>query len=343
MKAPLPFHAPRNKLHLAIYLLNRISKFDCHSGVSPELLREKLFVQASGHSDKRNEILDRVAQDLSLTAQQVEERLFDDLPDERRFIELPTLSIQEYCLRANLCLAQSLIAKATRVKLFIEGNSRSVIQHAKKRGLISVIRTPNLGAHAEITISGPYVLFRKTTIYGRHLAELVPLLTWCPHFHLHASCLFKKRLFEVRLQSGDPIFPSEPPKLYDSKLEEKFAENFRKAAPEWDLIREPEPLRSQDTLIFPDFAIQKRGVPSTRWFLEIMGFWTPEYVVSKLERLKKANLPPFILCLREDYNCSNQELPKTAEIVRFKTRIDPKNILSIIERDVTTGEMNWHR
>jgi predicted nuclease of restriction endonuclease-like RecB superfamily len=59
---------------------------------------------------------------------------------------------------------------------------------------------------------------------------------------------------------------------YDSRLEERFAREFRRVAPDWDLLREPEPIAAEGALIFPDFALQHRSDPSRRWLLEIVGF-----------------------------------------------------------------------
>ena len=79
----------------------------------------------------------------------------------------------------------------------------------------------------------------------------------------------------LELRPGDPIFPAVEPRRYDSRLEERFARDFRRLAPEWDVVREPEPVPVGSTLIFPDFALQHRTDAARRWLLEIVGFWTP--------------------------------------------------------------------
>lgn len=47
-------------------------------------------------------------------------------------------------------------------------------------------------------------------------------------------------------------------------------------------IREPEPSDAGRHLFLPDFALHPRFDPGRRWFMEIVGFWTPEYLASKL-------------------------------------------------------------
>src|SRR5712671_1101578 len=39
--------------------------------------------------------------------------------------------------------------------------------------------------------------------------------------------------------SGDPIFLAPAGRLHDSRLEERFASEFRRSAPGWDILREP--------------------------------------------------------------------------------------------------------
>ena len=175
-------------------------------------------------------------------------------------------------------------------------------------------------------------MFRRTLVYGRFLGELVPLLAWCNRFHLSAECVIKERIATLRLQTGDPIFPSREPRRFDSRLEERFAREFCKLAPNWDLIREPEPVRADGTLIFPDFALWRRDSPKLRWLLEIVGFWTPDYVRNKLARLRAARLTNLILCIDEERNCSDEELPQNAFVVRFRRRIDAEKVMDIVER-----------
>jgi hypothetical protein len=72
---------------------------------------------------------------------------------------------------------------------------------------------------------------------------------------------------------------------FDSAVEEKFARRFGAAAEStgWKLIREPDPLIvSGGRALIPDFMFEKYGM---RVYLEIVGFWTPEYLERKLKKL----------------------------------------------------------
>lgn len=97
------------------------------------------------------------------------------------------------------------------------------------------------------------------------------------------------------------------------------------------MIREPEPIVAAGTLIFPDFALQHRTDPTRRWLLEIVGFWTPDYVARKLALYRNARAPSLILCIDEDRNCAEADLPARARVIRYRRRVDSAEVLRVIE------------
>ena len=96
---------------------------------------------------------------------------------------------------------------------------------------------------------------------------------------------------------------------------------------------EPAPVAAQGTLIFPDFALQHRRDATRRWWLEIAGFWTADYIARKLDRLRAAGLERLILCLDASRDCGRDALPEHARIVWFRRRVDPADVLAVIEAD----------
>jgi predicted nuclease of restriction endonuclease-like RecB superfamily len=74
-----------------------------------------------------------------------------------------------------------------------------------------------------------------------------------------------------------------------------------------------------------------RQDPSDRWLIEIMGFWTADYVAKKLRRLRSAGLGRLILCVDATRNCGSDELPHGAHVLKFKKRVDVRDVLNIIE------------
>lgn len=337
LRQPLPCEAPPEKLKLAVQVLMRAQRGRRTSAlVPPRRARAMVFVDAARTADSGLAVLSRVAESLGVTVGELRDSLFADLPGER-LVEAPPRSVSaiELALRVNLALVQRLLFHATTLRIGVEGHTRPLVRHAKWRGLIcTIMDRPGQGG-ALLEISGPFALFRNTRLYGRALGELIPLLACCPRFRLDAECVVDGRRRTLRLATGDPIFPAAAPRQYDSRLEERFAREFRRAAPEWDVVREPEPIAVGPSLIFPDFGLQKRSDPGQRWLLEIVGFWTPDYLSRKLTLYREALVANLILCIDEARSCADGDLPPGARIVRFRRRVDPAAVLRAM--DLATG------
>lgn len=332
LRSSLPFLSPLGKRQLAIYVLNREFRSEVGSRVSPRKLRKALFEAAAPGFDSRESVMISVAATNTMDTTELEASLFSDLPSERRVAApVSELSASEIALRANSLLVQGFLGRALSVRIELEGNARAVVRQAKLRGLICQAKAEDPERKMSLIISGPFALFRRTLLYGRSLGELVPPLIWCHQFRLTAKCVLAEKEHLLVVSSGDPIFPSKAPREFDSKVEEVFAKQFQKIAPDWDLIREPKPVTSSETLIFPDFLLRSRKDPQNSWLLEIIGFWTTDYLQKKLQRLKAANVDNLILCINGALNCADGDFPTGANVIHYRNKIDPNDVLRIVE------------
>ena len=330
LQEPLTPEGPAGKKQLAVRVLAQLGRTARDAAVPPRQARRLVFLEAARAAGARGGALARVASSLAVTAEELEAALFADLPGEHVVTGLgASLSPTELALRANLALTQALLFRATGVTLEVEGNARALVRTAKLRGLICTVSGTSCG-DTVLEVSGPLALFRRTILYGRALGALVPHLAWCPRFRLRAACLLEERLVDLHLGTGDPILPADPPRQYDSQIEERFARDFRKLAPDWDVLREPEPVVSGNRLVFPDFALQHRHDAARRWMLEIVGYWTPDYVQRKLALYREARVPNLILCIDEARACDEGSLPTGAVIVRFRRRVDAVAVRCIV-------------
>lgn len=322
---------------MAIHVLNTLFRSEVKSKIPPKRLRASLFEAAAANRESRESVVASVARSFDLTDDEFEALLFCDLPNEKR-IKKPEEELHPgtVALCANSLLIQSFLARALSVRIKLEGNARIVVRQAKLRGLICELSRKSGAGSSELTVSGPFALFRRTFLYGRALGQLLPQLAWCNRFVLKARCIVGERESLLEVSSGDPIFPSKAPKQFDSKIEQKFTRSFLKTFQDWDLIREPEPIESSDTLIFPDFLIREKGNPSNAWFIEIVGFWMPDYLQKKLALLRKAGLRNIILCVDASLNCSDGDIPKDAHVIRFHNSIDLECVRKIITRNDNT-------
>ena len=341
---PLPCEAPHFKRRAATRTLFALWRREPAGAPAPEpklpapaALREQLFTEAAGGSASAAAISEAVAARVGVNVAALLERLFADLPGER-LVRAPTPppTPAEAMLRTNLAIAQAVLMRASRVELRVEGGVRPIVRLAKLRGLLCTIADPAEGGRPVLEISGPFSLFRHTLLYGRALAELLPHLAWCARFELRAACALRGRLATVSFESGDPLFPAAPPVPFDSRLEQRFARDISRLAPEWDLVREPEPLRAGGTLIFPDFLLRNRLHPRRSVLIEIVGFWTPQYLTAKLEKLRQTDAV-CLLCIDADRACALGDLPPHLPVLRFRRRLDAAAVLREAER-LTTGE-----
>jgi predicted nuclease of restriction endonuclease-like RecB superfamily len=321
---------------LVAHVILRLARSRVGGAMPPRLARAELFGARARSPELGPEaVLAGCAGRLGLPPEALREALFADLPGER--LALPPqegLEPGELALRANSLLAQAVLERARRVELEVAGHARAVVRQAALRGLICSVAPSRpgvgLGEGVRLAVSGPFALFRRTLLYGRALGSLLPVLAWTRRFRLTAHAELRGRVYAVTLATGDPIFPSVEPRRFDSQLEERFARDFGRAAPGWDLIREPEPVEAGGHLCFPDFAIAPRGEPGRRWLVEIVGFWTPEYLATKLARLREARIENLVLCVDEARNVGEGQWPEGARVVRYRRRVDVGRVLEAV-------------
>jgi predicted nuclease of restriction endonuclease-like RecB superfamily len=153
------------------------------------------------------------------------------------------------------------------------------------------------------SIDGPLSIFKLTDRYGTSIARLIPLITSLTSWSLKAWIVRKtlslgKKIYEFEMSDTSSYLLAEP-KLnstesrsedtsgsdyFDSNVEKKFATRFLQSVSDWKLIREPDPLILQNgKAMIPDFVFEKYD---QKIYLEIIGFWTKEYLLRKVQKLK---------------------------------------------------------
>jgi len=87
------------------------------------------------------------------------------------------------------------------------------------------------------------------------------------------------------------------PDEFDSSVEEAFAKKFGTERDGWQLIREGEILHKKQTTFVPDFVFRHKD--GTEVLMEIIGFWTPEYLTHRRETLRKFQHHNILLAIPE--------------------------------------------
>lgn len=326
LRDELPATAPRDAIPLAAHVTLGLCAGTLRSGVNPRSIRRDLFAERGRSLAKREDVVSRVAARLAITPGELDRCLLADLPSQRIVGRLPDeLSARELMDRINLRLAQGFVARAHRVSLELEGHVRRVVQQATWQGLLCTVRGDD-PARCRLDVSGPLAVLHATRLYARALASLVPVLPWCRRFKLEAGCRLRERVAIFRLDECDPIGRGVPPRRHDSRIEEAFEGDVRRLAPDWDVLREPQALPVAGTLVFPDFAIGPRMEPRSRVLVEIVGWWTRDYLETKLARLRAARCERLIICLEERAG-RNVGSVLGLDVVTFRRRVDAGRIL----------------
>jgi uncharacterized protein len=130
-------------------------------------------------------------------------------------------------------------------------------------------------------------VLRETRRYGVNFARFLPALLACKGWELTALLQTPWKTTARLTISDADRFTSHlpPPEDFDSSLEESFASKFGPVRDGWRLIREGDILHEHQATFIPDFTF--RHEDGTEVYLEIVGFWTPEYLAQKRETLRR--------------------------------------------------------
>lgn len=123
---------------------------------------------------------------------------------------------------------------------------------------------------------------------------------------------------------------------YDSTLEQAFGSL---SLGSWKVKREPTILKAGKHAFVPDFSLQR---DSLKVYLEIVGFWTPEYLEKKVGKLKEVK-EPLILLIDRKLKCSEKDFP-AQEVIFFDKKIPANEVMKVLrkyEEKRLTEDRSW--
>ncbi|HDD36680.1 MAG TPA: DUF790 family protein, partial [Archaeoglobus veneficus] len=267
--------------------------FDIPSSIEPQKVRMFLFERGYVTSKKeRQRVVEYAAKFFNTTPDEIEKAMYADRDEELVLVDVrqmtPDLLIKLY----NLSLLQTTIFDCLRLSFWTSSNHKEIFRRIKWLGLMYEI-------HDSIEITGAASILKMTRRYGTSIAKLIPSIIKAKRWWIKAEIVDKERIYFLEIDDSlRHLFPDYDEKVeYDSSLEEEFARKIKVIKPEVEIIREPNVVRTGEYAFIPDFLI-KKGKKEV--YVEIAGFWTPEYMKRKIEKVKKAKIP-LILIAREDY------------------------------------------
>ena len=246
--------------------------------------------------------------------------------------------------RYNLALAQAVLYDASELRVRVWDHFGTVFSYVKLFGLMhriypidtngNRVQSTNEAAGYEAVLDGPASLFRKSRKYGIRMANFLPALPHCDRWELEAEIIADEVADETRQltldhTSGLQTYYSGGQR-FDSDVERTLSTKWGRANTEWELVREDDVLDLGAEVMIPDFALEHPD--GRRAILEIVGFWTPEYLSEKLKKIRKADMDNLILAVSERLDCAEEDFGAGADrVLWFKTGIHVYDIVDLAE------------
>jgi predicted nuclease of restriction endonuclease-like RecB superfamily len=295
--------------------------------VDPVRARLEVFEEAcrsfgvAVSEEERRAVLERVAARLGCRVEDLE-AVLAEYQDEV-LSKPPDMSAEDLVKEYNLAEVQTLLFKALKLdaRFVADGaTTKRLLRAVKALGLLYVAE--KAGEGVRLTIDGPASLLRQTRRYGTRLAKLIPHVMLADRWAIEADIAGRVRTLKFELADArSHLFPRrsvEVEPLFDSEVEREFFKSLSRLAPGWKVEREPEPLVAGNRILIPDFSVSCGG---RKVYIEIVGFWTKEYLERKLEKLRELKGVAMIVAVDEELACSSvKDLPHEVVLFRGKLR-----------------------
>ncbi|ELY73512.1 DUF790 family protein [Natrinema pallidum] len=253
--------------------------------------------------------------------------------------------------RYNLALAQAVFYDAIEMWIRVWDHFGTVFSYVKLFGLMHRIypidangervASTDQAAGYEAVLDGPASLFSKSQKYGIRMANFLPALPLCDRWEMTAEILVDETTDETRAFTLDHTENLDSHysagNKFDSDVERTLAQKWERSNTEWELVREDDIFDLGAEVMIPDFAIEHPD--GRRVILEIVGFWTPEYLESKLAKIRKVEADNFVLAVSERLDCASEEFGRTADrVLWFKTGIHVYDVVDLAETVAVSSE-----
>lgn len=327
-----------------IHILDKRLSYDEQTDIDPVKLRLTLFeraarVPADAFAQKtwRDDILRTTAHEFGISPDDIDERLYADLKDQRKIKGFDDIEPDELLAEYNLSLAQSLViyARSLSFTLKLGPNESSALRrlfrHLRFFNLLFEVKqiTDNTW---QFKVDGPAAVLPQPQKYSLELASFLRTLfefkDWIATAEVDPDASGKFKTWQLKPDDFTPpriqIFERIPEDVT------RLIARIRELAPEIDIQETPEILQfSPQAVWIPDFTATIR-TSQAKAHIEVLGFWRADYLNRRLKALKKApaNL---ILVLSEKLKVDKTALADTKiPIVTYKTTPLPKNVIQAI-------------
>jgi hypothetical protein len=231
---------------------------------------------------------------------------------------------------------QAALFGAESMTVWARKDFKTILRYAKLARLMHTIaRTED--SQYRIRFDGPASVLRGTRRYGVAMARFLPALIACSDWRMHAV-VHGRAAWKLSLDlcSDDGLTSHLPrPDAFDSSVEESFAGKWGADLRDgWRLEREGEILHRGQKSFVPDFVFRHEDGRTV--LLEIVGFWTPEYLAAKLKTLDEFRDQRILLAVAESLSERFPgSLPNT---ILYKSRLKISAVLQALDEMTGTQQ-----
>jgi predicted nuclease of restriction endonuclease-like RecB superfamily len=285
---------------------------------------------------------------LGRTAQDIERLLYADAPGARILAKAPALDGKALLALYNRELARAVLLDAERVRLTASGGWRGIFRAIRSARLMHTLE--RRGRSYSVELTGPAAAFIvRSTRYGARFARIMPALARAPGWRLEADVRRDGRIVTFRVRGAPrgtagtaPVGGESQRARYDSEWERSLATEFRarmkRSKGEWAMSREGTPVAFGNELFLPDFTLRHRD--GREALVEIVGFWTPEYLEEKMRKVRRAGLANLVLVVYRGLAVGSvkdelESLVGAEQVVWFATKPKVAEVLAAVERCAT--------
>ncbi|MBN1973328.1 MAG: DUF790 family protein [Sedimentisphaerales bacterium] len=332
---------PVRRIQAFCKLLDDASVYKTDSEGGAAKLRLKIFAEAARfhplveHADRlfeydQKKIKTQLTQQTGLTWEQIEQNLYCDVIEYQQLEHFDGYpNAQAFLSRYNVAQLQGCLYKAENMIIHASNDFKTILRYAKLAHLLHKIECTGTSKY-RITLAGPVSVLHESRRYGVNFARFLPALLACKGWEMTALVKTPWNMPARLILSDKDGFTSHLPEPdeFDSSLEESFALKFGDKRSGWTLIREGRILNKYQKTFIPDFTL--RHDDGTEVLLEIVGFWTPEYLANRHETLKQFKDFKIIIAVNEKYLKEGAKIPEN--FLTYKTAIKLDTLMEILER-----------
>ena len=212
----------------------------------------------------------------------IDRQLFGDLMEFHPLLKFNGfLEPARLLARYNTAQAQAVLYDAVSMTVWATESYKSILRYAKLARLMHRIDRWREGYR--FVFDGPASLFHGTHRYGVAMAKFLPSLLSCSNWRMRAMLKPNRFQWQIPFELNSQCGLTSDTKVegtFDSAVESKFADQWGMEPRDgWTMSRETEILHHGQTCFLPDFVFRHRDGRCV--LMEIVGFWTPEYLQHK--------------------------------------------------------------